>query len=187
MSLKNNLWLWDCSWLGVEQDGEHSGKAEVEGAGLCLHLQEHRLPLQRCQFENVFLTIYRLWPFLVKIVSDYYTELMARCPDGKMEPEVIMAITTMAVWKWLIKQLNSSGAHFDVWVWDVAVVTLYASFDSPAIMIDAELMKFPSSNIDKSSTFKLKGVQEDLPTCLPRETGRQTGPAGGQGRKRFFL
>ena len=32
----------------------------------------------------------------MKIVSDYYTELMARCPDGKMEPEVIMA-TIMAV------------------------------------------------------------------------------------------
>ena len=41
--------------------------------------------------------------------------------------------------------------------------------------------------MEKSSTFKLKGVQEDLPTCLPRETGRQTGPAGGQGRKRCFL
>ena len=26
---------------------------------------------------------------LVKIVSDYYTELMSRCPDGKMEPEVM--------------------------------------------------------------------------------------------------
>ena len=56
----------------------------------------------------------------------------------------------------------------------------YASFDSPT-MIDAELQI-----IEKSSTFKLKGVQEDLPTCLPRETRRQTGPAGGQGRKRLF-
>ena len=173
MSLKNNLWLWDCSWLGVEQDGEHSGKAEVEGAGLCLHLQEHRLPLQRCQFENIFLTIYPLWSFLVKIVSDYYTELMARCPDGKMEPEVIMAITTMAVWKWLIKRLNSFWAHFDVWVWDVAVVTLCFFWFPCNAMIDAELMKFPSSNNWKVFHFQIERSSRrssDLPSPRDRKT-----------------
>ena len=36
------------------EDGQHSGKTEAEGAGLCLHLEEHRLPLQRCQFKTAF-------------------------------------------------------------------------------------------------------------------------------------
>ena len=33
----------------------------------------------------------------VKIVSDYYTELMSRCPDGKMEPEVMTMMIAMTI------------------------------------------------------------------------------------------
>ena len=50
----------------MTQNGEHSGKAKAEGSGLCLHLKEHCLPIQRCQFYYFHhFSInqhYHLWP-----------------------------------------------------------------------------------------------------------------------------
>ena len=49
----------------------------------------------------------------VKIVSDYYTELMSRCPDGKMEPEVMTMMIAMTIirnkdtWKATIFKMDS--------------------------------------------------------------------------------
>ena len=81
----------------------------------------------------------------LKIVSDYYTELMSRCSDGKMEPEVIMVVITMAV---------------------VTIMPLFTFL---------YLRKF---------TFYVStGVQKDLPTCFPRETGGQAGAADDKSGK----
>merc|ERR1712037_886594 len=77
------------------EDGQHSGKAEAEGSGLCLHLEEHRLPLQR-----------------------YCVRLLHRA--------------------------------------------------------DVEVLRWQNGT---------RGVQKDLPTCLPRETGGQAGAADDKSGK----
>ena len=87
--------LLDWTYLR-DHNGQHCGKTASESAGLCLYLEEHCLSLQRCQLEKILSIQIHISMcqcaiiIIVKIVSDYYTELMSRCPDGKMEPEVMM-------------------------------------------------------------------------------------------------
>ena len=53
---------------------------------------------------------------IVKIVSDYYTELMSRCPDGKMEPEVmtmIMKMMMVVIRTAIMISLTLSNLHFN--------------------------------------------------------------------------